>query len=322
MKLVLFTLLILAVMFIIVGCKAKISTVDGQVTAVSDRSEITITWQKSEDAILYQVYRGTEVGKELIVPIISDISETTWVDSEVVKGVTYFYKIAGVNQDGVVGQPSLQEGSAKLLKDPPLFESDISSTSDNRMAKLFWQKDIDAVSYNVYRGLAPDKEALKPIVTGLTDTEWIDKNVENGVTYYYQMASVDSDGEVSPLSRSEAKASPFFAVSKEMEGRKAKIAFDFSPAGKIKICYTTNSCSQTNYSWNSVQLTLTTASGKVVASRFDSYPSSVTWGPAPDIVRTWKVPKQLRAGSYVLKIIVREGDWQNDVGLIEILPVK
>lgn len=92
------------------------------------------------------------------------------------------------------------------LNAPPPAPTGLTATASNDEVSLAWKASIGATSYNVYRGTAAGEEASTPIKTGLTKTAYADKNVENGTTYSYKVASVDSGG-TSALS-SEVSATP------------------------------------------------------------------------------------------------------------------
>ncbi len=74
-----------------------------------------------------------------------------------------------------------------MAQDP----SPLGITAGDREVKLFWQPtDIENVShYELYRSVYNGYLRLDSEVTTFTDT-----GLDNGVTYYYAMVAVDSDG--------------------------------------------------------------------------------------------------------------------------------
>ncbi len=65
-----------------------------------------------------------------------------------------------------------------------------------------WLPNADTVarSYNVYRGTTDDPAAATLIAGGITDPFYSDRNLPNGVPYYYFVAAVDGNGHPSARS--------------------------------------------------------------------------------------------------------------------------
>jgi hypothetical protein len=59
---------------------------------------------------------------------------------------------------------------------------------------LAWAPVAGAVSYNIYRATSPGLEGNTPIATGATTTNFTDNAGTLGVTYYYKVTAVFSDG--------------------------------------------------------------------------------------------------------------------------------
>jgi fibronectin type 3 domain-containing protein len=78
---------------------------------------------------------------------------------------------------------------------PPATPANLSATAGFGEVSLSWSAADGAVSYDVYRSTSPGAEGDVPFLTGLTSTSLSDTNVSNGVTYYYQVSSVNSVAE-------------------------------------------------------------------------------------------------------------------------------
>lgn len=78
---------------------------------------------------------------------------------------------------------------------PPTAPPNPSALADVGRATLHWTSVPFAKSYNVYRSNASCFEDWTPAATGLTSPIFIDTNLINGNTYYYQVTSVNEDGE-------------------------------------------------------------------------------------------------------------------------------
>jgi len=74
---------------------------------------IDLSWTSLLAGLTYDVYRGTAVGQEVL--IASDLSGTTYQDSDLTHGVVYYYKIVGTNVCGsetTSNEASLSTGPA------------------------------------------------------------------------------------------------------------------------------------------------------------------------------------------------------------------
>jgi hypothetical protein len=78
----------------------------------------------------------------------------------------------------------------------PYAASGLSATlSNNTKVNLSWTAGNGATSYNLYRAAESGYEsALAPFVTGVTDTNYTDTNLNSGTTYYYQVVAVNGSG--------------------------------------------------------------------------------------------------------------------------------
>jgi fibronectin type 3 domain-containing protein len=92
----------------------------------------------------------------------------------------------------------------------PLAPTGLGSTAGTSLVTLNWTGSSGATSYNVYRGTSSNGESGTAIATGVTGTSYADANVNNGTTYYYKVAAVNSAG-TSPLSN-ETSAMPHVVV--------------------------------------------------------------------------------------------------------------
>jgi len=95
---------------------------------------------------------------------------------------------------GTADNPSIAGLEVWTQPSPPSAPSGLSATAGNASVSLSWTAGSGAASYNVYRGTSAGGESATPIATGLTGTTYIDANANNGTTYYYNVASVNSAG--------------------------------------------------------------------------------------------------------------------------------
>ncbi len=70
-------------------------------TATAGNAQVGLTWSASSGATSYNVYRGTASGGETL--LVSGITTTSYSNTGLTNGTTYYYKVAAVNSGGTSG---------------------------------------------------------------------------------------------------------------------------------------------------------------------------------------------------------------------------
>ena len=78
--------------------------------AAAGNRVVTLSWSPSEGAASYSVLRGTLPNKQASTPIAQGLTDPAFVDTTVVNGPTYFYKLTATNIGGT--SPRSNEASA------------------------------------------------------------------------------------------------------------------------------------------------------------------------------------------------------------------
>jgi endoglucanase Acf2/fibronectin type 3 domain-containing protein len=79
-------------------------------TATAGNSQVSLSWTGSSGATSYNVYRGTTGGGEGTTAIAAGLTGTTYTNTGLTNGTTYYYKVAAVNSSGASALSN--EGSA------------------------------------------------------------------------------------------------------------------------------------------------------------------------------------------------------------------
>ena len=69
-------------------------------TAAGGVNEVTLQWNASAGATSYNVYRGPSAGAEHPTPIATGITATSYANTGLANGKTYFFKVAAVDSAG------------------------------------------------------------------------------------------------------------------------------------------------------------------------------------------------------------------------------
>ena len=146
--------------------------------ATAGNASASLSWNTSAGATGYRVYRGTSSGGEASTPVGSP-SGTTFNDSGLTNGNTYFYKVDATNSTGA--SPKSSETSATLAPPAP---AGLTATASDGSVALSWSTANGATSYRIYRGTSPNGENATAIASP-TGTTFTDTGRTNGQIYYY-----------------------------------------------------------------------------------------------------------------------------------------
>jgi len=172
--------------------------------AIAGNQQVLLSWQApasdgGSPITNYKIYRnGT-----LLATIGTN---TSYVDYNVVNGVTYTYKVSAVNS---VGEGPFSNEVSATPCSAPSAPQNLVATAGNQQVLLSWQAPADnggspITNYKIYRNGTL-------LATIGTNTSYVDYNVVNGVTYTYKVSAVNSVGE-GPFSN-EVSATPCSAPS-------------------------------------------------------------------------------------------------------------
>jgi titin len=141
----------------------------------------------------YQVYRGVSPSALLPVAVSSALE---YVDTTAVRGMTYYYAVAAVNEVGEGARSGGASGAMPLptLPAPPL---DLVARAESGKVFLTWSApDSDGGSpilgFRIYRGTT--LETMEFFATA-EETSYEDFGLQDGGTYIYSVAAVNEVGE-------------------------------------------------------------------------------------------------------------------------------
>ncbi|GAA1978618.1 hypothetical protein GCM10009817_18900 [Terrabacter lapilli] len=159
----------------------------------------------------YAVYRGTSAGGEGARPVASNVTGTSFTDTGLTNGTTYYYKVAAINAVGTSPQSNEASATPQTAATAPSAPTGLSAGPGNASVSLTWTAPASnggspVTGYAVYRGTSAGGEAASPVASNVTGTSFTDTGLSNGTTYYYKVAAINAVG-TSPQSN-EASATP------------------------------------------------------------------------------------------------------------------
>ena len=154
---------------------------------------VQLDWEVSEEALGYRVYRRNSRVKDYAEPLyLGREGLTSYVDRTAIYGDRYIYTVTSVgNLDPVVESTIIAEHEVDY-KDrfPPTAPTEVvalAETADDTQGYWIYRQDPGA-------GFEPINE--EPIV----GSEYLDRELDSGMTYRYYLLAVDENGNLSEAS--------------------------------------------------------------------------------------------------------------------------
>ena len=164
---------------------------------------IVLNWSAVSGATSYTVRRSTTPGGPY-TPIASLLTGTTYTDSGLTAGTTYYYVVDAANTGGE-GAYSAQTSAVALPPIPGAPTNLVAAAASSTAVSLIWTAASDAATYTIKRSLTSGGP-YTTVASGVTATTYIDPGLANGTTYYYVVSAINAAGE--GANSNESSASP------------------------------------------------------------------------------------------------------------------
>lgn len=164
------------------------------VSATGNTGSVSLSWGAVTGATSYSIYRSTAAGGEGTTAFASNVTGTSYTDSAVTSGTTYYYKVAAVNASGTSAQSTEVHAASSTGGTAPATPTGVSATGNTSSVSLSWGSVSGATSYNVYRSTTAGGEGTTAFASNVTSASYTDNAVTAGTTYYYKVAAVNASG--------------------------------------------------------------------------------------------------------------------------------
>jgi fibronectin type 3 domain-containing protein len=159
----------------------------GLTAIVTSGSQVNLTWNAVTGATSYAIGRATASGGPYTT--IGSPSLTSFSDTGLSTGTTYFYVVRALNSTGGTSAPS----AAVSATTPPPAPSGISATTlSATQIKVQWAAVSGAISYAVSR--ATVSGGPYAAAGSVSTTKFTDSGLSGGTTYYYVVQALNSSG--------------------------------------------------------------------------------------------------------------------------------
>jgi Concanavalin A-like lectin/glucanases superfamily/Bacterial Ig domain/Divergent InlB B-repeat domain/CARDB/Fibronectin type III domain len=166
-----------------------ISASDGTYT-----DKVRITWNAVNNATSYEVWRDINSTTNGAIKIKDSVAGTSYEDTSVTPGTTYYYWVKAKNSDGTSGFSTSNSGYAAI--GIPQIPTGISATDGTYTDKVrvTWNAASNATSYEVWRDINSTTSGAIKIKDSVTGTSYDDTSVTPGTTYYYWVKARNAGG--------------------------------------------------------------------------------------------------------------------------------
>ncbi|KHD37441.1 hypothetical protein NL50_04500, partial [Clostridium acetobutylicum] len=151
--------------------KATLSVVTN-VTASVTSTSLTVNWDKVAGATGYEI--------EVDGKVITGITDTSYVVSNLTAGTSHTYRVRVVFQDGVSDWSNLETKSTLSVV------TNVSAVTTGTSITVNWAAVVGAISYDV--------EVDGKVITGITDTSYVISNLTAGTNHIYRVRVITAAG--------------------------------------------------------------------------------------------------------------------------------
>jgi subtilisin family serine protease len=164
----------------------------------------------------YRVYRATSTGAETLLTSLG-ASATTFSDTGLTNGTTYFYEVSAVN---AIGETRSAEQSAEPTG-PPSAPATLTAVGSTGHVTLTWTAPANdggapggVTQYKVFRATSSGGQNFaSPDATVGNVLTYTDTGVSSGTTYYYVVKAVTSLGDgAASIERAVTASTPVTAL--------------------------------------------------------------------------------------------------------------
>ena len=159
-------------------------------TAIGSAGQVILDWTAVSGASSYTVFWDNSTGVSSSSTAITSVSTDNYTHSSLDNGTVYYYKVAGVDSSGTLGTLTSEVSAATPLPAP----DNLTASGANNTIILNWASVSGATSYTLYWDNVSGIDSTDTTITSITNDNYTHSNMDNGSTYYYKVAAVNSSG--------------------------------------------------------------------------------------------------------------------------------
>ena len=159
-------------------------------TATGAAGQVILDWTAVSGASSYTVFWDNSTGVSSSSAAITLVITDNYTHSGLDNGTVYYYKVAGVDSSGTLGTLASEVSATTPLPAP----DNLTASGANNTITLSCDSVSGATSYTLYWDNASGIDSSDTAITSITNDNYTHSNLDNGSTYYYKVAAVNSSG--------------------------------------------------------------------------------------------------------------------------------
>ncbi len=176
-------------------------------TATAGNVQVSLSWTASSGAASYNVKRSTANGGPYTA-VATSVTATSYTDTGLVNGTTYYYVVTAVNANGESGNSNQASATPTAPDTTPPTAPTLTSVAPPTKGKtsqrlnLMWTASTDNVGvtgYEIYRATGACTASFSLIATA-TASPYTNTGLTSGTTYCYYLVAKDAAGNRSAAS--------------------------------------------------------------------------------------------------------------------------
>lgn len=175
-------------------------------TASPGNAVVNLSWTSVTGASSYNVYRSSASGTQGIKINSSAVTATSYSDTSVTNGTTYYYEVTAVNAGGESGNSN--QTSAIPQVPPPATPVNVAVTSGTGQIVITWANVTGALSYNIYWSTSSGVTLANGTKIANVASPYTHTGLTSGTTYYYVVTAVNAGGESSASAQVSGVTTP------------------------------------------------------------------------------------------------------------------
>ncbi|UOQ84815.1 pectinesterase family protein [Gracilibacillus salinarum] len=181
--------------------------------AIVGDTKVQLNWQVTDGATSYNVKRSETSGGEYTT-IAEDITDTSFTDSELINGKSYYYVIASNSENGESANSEEIEVTPTANPEVPPAPESVTVQPRNTQVNISWEAVEHATSYVIKRA-TNQAGPYDTVAEDYTKTSYTNSGLTNGTTYYYVIAAKHVGGE--SLNSEQQEVTPVAALTTPAE---------------------------------------------------------------------------------------------------------
>ena len=215
-------------------------------TAVPAANQINLTWtDNSNNETGFHISRAVDSAfTTALATFTVGANITTYSDTSVQPGVSYFYRVTAFNATGDSTVSNAASVTASGTLSVPAAPSALTASAGSGLINLTWtDNSANEAGFNIQRATNSGFTAnLTTFTVAAGASAYTDNTVVGGTTYYYRVRAFNSAGQSSPSNTSSATVSATVTVPAAPTGLTAS-----ATSTQINLAWTDNSANEAGF---------------------------------------------------------------------------